>query len=206
MLVTKIEEADSRRVKVFLDGEYAFPLYRSELSSYGIKEGEQITEPQYQTLFDEVLQKRVRLRAMNLLTKRPYTEAGLRQKLRDSLYPPVLVENGIAYVSRFGYLNDENYLRDYVESLSGKYSTRVIRNKLLQKGISQELIDTYFANLQDDLQKEEGELLDALIQKRCKGALPADPKDMAKLMRYLAGKGFSQGDIRKAIRKLESEA
>ena len=205
MLVTKIEDADSKRVKVFLDGEFAFAVYRRELSSYNIREGEQMTEAQYQTLFDEVLVKRVRLRAMNLLTKRPYSEAGLRKKLEEGLYPPQLAENGIAYVKRFGYLDDEQYARDYIESVSGKYSLRVIRNKLLQKGISAELIDTCIADLQNDLQKEEGELLDALIQKRCGGALPADPKEYAKLMRYLMGRGFSQSDIRKALKKTESE-
>ena len=42
MMVTKIEEINNKKVRVFIDNEFAFVLYKGELRLYKIKEGEEI--------------------------------------------------------------------------------------------------------------------------------------------------------------------
>ena len=64
MLVTGIEEYNKKQVKLYLDGEFAFMLYKGELSEYHIKEGEELPEQTYSLLTEDVLVKRARLRAM----------------------------------------------------------------------------------------------------------------------------------------------
>ena len=200
MLVTRIEAYNSKQVKIYLDGEFSFVLYKGELSRYQIREGEQIQPDIYRLLTEEVLVKRVRLRAMNLLTKRPYTEQGLRSKLREGLYPTWLEDNALAYVKSFGYIDDTAYARDYAASLSSRYSLRVIRNKMQQKGIAAQVIESCLAEMEGQLLDQEKDLLDALIYKKTKGQIPAEPKERAKLMRFLAGKGFSSESVRNALK------
>ncbi|MCR5419028.1 MAG: recombination regulator RecX [Lachnospiraceae bacterium] len=202
MLVTGIEEYNKKQVKLYLDGEFAFLLYKGELSQYHIKEGEELAEQTYRLLTEDVLVKRVRLRAMNLLTKRAYTEQGLRRKLREGGYPPFLEDNALAYVKSFGYINDESYARDYIASLSGRYTTGVIAAKLKQKGISDDIISICMEEAQEELREGNEELLYELIRKKCRDGCPEEPRERAKLMRFLASKGFAIGEIRRALNNL----
>ena len=106
MIVTKLEAAAKTKYKVFLDHQFAFVLYKGELARYGICEGAEIEEGQAQEILSTVIQKRARLRAMHLLEAMDRTEEGLREKLRQGLYPAEAVEEAIEYVNSFGYIDD----------------------------------------------------------------------------------------------------
>ena len=200
MIVTAIEPHNSKQVKIFLDGEFSFVLYKGELSRYRIKSGEEMPAESYRLLTEEVLPKRVKLRAMNLLTKRPYTEEGLRRKLREGLYPEWLQDVALTYVKSFGYIDDTAYARDYADSLSGRYSLKMIRRKMKEKGIREEVIESCLSGMEEELSGAEDELLHSLIAKKTAGkGIPEDAPSRAKLMRFLAGKGFDFEAIRKAL-------
>ena len=106
MLVTQVTELSKSRSKVYIDQEFAFVLYKGELRLYHIKEGQQLSEEDYRTIMQEVLPKRAKLRAMNLLQGREYTTAQLRTKLQQGFYPAEIIEQAIAYVAGFHYIDD----------------------------------------------------------------------------------------------------
>ena len=62
MTVTKIEELTKAKSKVELDGEFAFVLYKKELSRFGIREDEELPEETYQQIRKDVILKRAKLR------------------------------------------------------------------------------------------------------------------------------------------------
>ena len=113
-VVTKIEEYDKKRSKVYLDEEFAFLLYKWELSEYKIMQGENITDDVYYKIVAEVLVKRAKKRCLNLLQKKNYTEYKLREKLREGLYSPEMIDEAIAYVKSFHYIDDYRYACDYI--------------------------------------------------------------------------------------------
>ena len=92
MVVTKIEELDKKRVKVYIDDEFAFVVYKGELRLYGLKEKEEVDAKVYNDLMSEVLPKRAKLRCMNLLKSKSYTERQLRDKLKQGEYTQELIE------------------------------------------------------------------------------------------------------------------
>ena len=87
MVVTQIIELSKSRSKIYIDQEFAFVLYKGELRLYHVREGQEITEKDYRSIMEEVLPKRAKLRAMNLLQAREYTTDQLRRKLEQGLYP-----------------------------------------------------------------------------------------------------------------------
>ena len=109
---TDITELDKKRCKVYLDGEFAFVLYKGELRDYGIKVGTEISDTIYDEIISVALSKRCKLRAMNLLQKKDYTTRQLKDKLEEGLYHKELVDEAIEYVSSYKYLDDERYARD----------------------------------------------------------------------------------------------
>ena len=82
MTVTKVEELTKAKYRVELDGEFAFVLYKKELSRFGIEEDEELPEETYQKIRKDVILKRAKLRAMHLLTDMARTESGDRKSTR----------------------------------------------------------------------------------------------------------------------------
>ncbi len=86
MIVTKIESVTKTRFKVYVDEQFAFVLYKGELSRYRIVAEKEIEEEIFQKLKKEVVLKRAKLRALHLLNDMDRTEAQLRTKLKQGLY------------------------------------------------------------------------------------------------------------------------
>ena len=57
---------------------------------------------------------RARKKAMRLLEHMDRTEKGLTDKLRQAEFSPEAVEDAIAYVKSYGYINDARYARTYI--------------------------------------------------------------------------------------------
>lgn len=197
MTVTDIRDYKSKQVKVFLDDDFAFVLYKGELAEYGIKIDSLLQRETYDRIVGELLVKRAKLRCLKLLTDRPYSEAALRAKLEEGLYPAGVIDDALDYVKSFGYIDDEAYARDLYDSLSGRNSVGVIRQKMKQKGISDDIIKKCLEDT-DRIRENEDELILSLIGKKSRGEYPVDPEGEAKLFRYLAGKGFSYSRIKTA--------
>ena len=201
MNVTKIEALTKTKFKVFLDGEFAFVLYKGELSRYGIKEDKEIQDDVYHKIVDEVLTKRAKLRAMHLLEAMDRTEYGLREKLKDNGYPKVAIERAIEYVKSFGYIDDERYARNFIEFRKESKSRREIYALLLRKGIDKDIMDIAFEEAYDGF--GDGAAIKRLIEKKHIDISTASREELSKFYAYLGRKGFSYEDIRKVVQSLE---
>ena len=114
MIVTKTEAVAKTRYRVYIDGQFAFVLYKSELSRYQVREGQELGEGIYEKIRAEVLVKRAKIRAMHLLNAMGRTEAQLRMKLGQGGYPEDVVDEALSYVKSFGYVDDLNYARSFI--------------------------------------------------------------------------------------------
>ena len=110
MQVVQVIELDKKRVRVVLDNGREFPLYRGEGKKYSLAEGVELSKEQYEEIHNEILVKRARKRAMHLLERMDRTEAQLREKLLKAEFEPEFIEQAIAYVKSYGYLDDERYV------------------------------------------------------------------------------------------------
>lgn len=199
-MVTEVRPLDKkRRLIIFEDGDFV-PLYLGELHRYHIEEGGSVSETVFFQLL-ETLRKRARLRCMHLLQKADKTEAQLKQKLKEGHYPPFLIEDAIGYVRGFGYTDDERYARQYVEQHGVKKSKRRLKQDLLQRGISPELV---LKILEEDLIDEERSLR-MLAEKKIASVKPRDRAGWQKVYRYLVGKGYGYQQISRVIGQLSQE-
>lgn len=198
MIVTGLEAVGKNRSRVYLDEELAFVLYKGELSRYGIKEGAELSEDIYREILDTVLTKRAKLRCMNLLKSMDRTEFQLRQKLRQGDYPEEVAERAIAYVKKFGYVNDRAYALRYIESRQGRDARRQIACDLRQKGISQDIIQEAFEEAEP---QDEEALIRRLAEKKHIDPRTADRKERQRLYGFLMRKGFSAEAIGRALRE-----
>ena len=98
MIVTEIEPYTRTKFKVYLDGKFAFVLYKGELSRYGIRKEGEISAGIVEKIETEVVLKRAKLRAMHLLADMDRTEAALREKLKQGCYTQEMIDRAVDYV------------------------------------------------------------------------------------------------------------
>ena len=200
MIISEIKELDKKRVKVYIDNEFAFVLYKGELRDYSIKEGQELSEASYQEIMDVVLPKRCKLRAMNLLQKKDYTEKQLHDKLSEGLYPREIIDDAIHYVKAYHYLDDERYARDYITyHMSIRSKNRIIQD-LSGKGISKDIfmpiVEELYVEEDSDVELDQ---IKKLLSKKHYDPEQTEYKEKQKIMAFLLRKGFQMSDIRRAM-------
>ena len=200
MYVTKIEPVTKTKYKVFIDGQFAFVLYKGELSRYHITQDTEVDERLVSQILSETVLKRAKLRAIHLLADMDRTESQLRTKLRQGLYQDDIIEQAIAYVKSFGYVEDEDYARRLVLSRQSRKSRKEIYASLCQKGVAKETIDKVMEECYE--MEENGSKFKNFLRRKdlCRAG---DRSRKAKICGYLLRKGFRYEDIRQVIQVSE---
>lgn len=199
MIITAIEYGEGKKYKIYVNDDFAFELYKSEIKSCGIEKGQELDEELYKKILYEVIGKRVKKRAMHILEKHDKTEQQLREKLRENRYPTECIENAIKYVKSYGYVDDASYARRYVEYRIKKKSKKQLKMELLGKGISSEIISEVFEAVEDS----ELDTIKDIIKKKCPFPTDVTPEEKNKIKMSLMRKGFSYSDIDRAFGELE---
>lgn len=198
MIITKIEPLTSKKCRIELNGETSFALYKGEVSRFHLKEGEELTEEQQDKIKNEVLKKRAKLRAMHLLNQSDKTEGELRARLKKDLYPEDVLEEAIAYVKKFGYIDDERYAAHFIEVRKDTRSRREILMLLKRKNISSDIIERQMEQYYETGDGDQEAILKILQKKRFFENIE-DPVKVQKIYGYLARKGFRYEDIRQVV-------
>ena len=94
-------------------------------------------------------------KAVKILSTDPASEAELRRKLFRAGYPEILVEQAVSECLRRGYINDELLASDCAEYLSMRGTgRRMVKVKLLRRGLDRELVDSVVAETDPELEIE----------------------------------------------------
>lgn len=200
MLVTQILPLDKKRSRVWLDEEFAFVLYRGELRRFNISEGKELAPEIYNEIMKELLPKRAKLRAMNLLKNHAYSVAQLKNKLRESYYPEELVEEAVDYVDSYGYVDDQRLSEEYIRIHLQDKSRMRIKQDLIRRGISTEIIESAFDNCEEEgFRQDESGQIKELLRKRGFDSGNATAAEWARQYGFLVRRGFSPDLIRSAL-------
>ncbi|MCR4728095.1 MAG: recombination regulator RecX [Lachnospiraceae bacterium] len=171
-----------------------------------IKEGAELSEETYLQIVKGILPKRAKLRAMNLLKSRSYTEYQLKKKLLDTGYADSICEEAVAYVKSFGYINDREYAISYINEAASVRSRREIFQKLQQKGIQKSTLDAVFSDIYGETESGDESSFDeiAVIVKALKkrGFTGNESyEEKQKLLAYFYRRGFEMDKVYRAMDK-----
>ena len=145
---------------------------------------------------------KARSKAVNYILYKPRTEREVYKKLFDLEYEEEIVRDVVDALVELGYINDEEYVKKFIENQkkTRKLSINMIKLKLKNKGIDEELISRYIREV--DLQDFES--IYRFLQKK-KYSSDLEPKMQERILAAGVRQGFRIGDIRKVIREYYSE-
>ncbi len=205
MKITKIEEQkkNKRRLSVFIDGEFSFGADSFTILSHHLSEGDEITEDALAHIKNTAVFEDAKNYAARLVSSRSYTEKAMREKLNSHIGDEETVEKTIAFLKEYKLIDDEDYARRYAHDLVHlkKFGIRQVKWKLKEKGIKDAIAEKVIEEL--DFDNTISENLESLIAKKLSGNY--DIKNIMKVKRYLASRGYGFDEINSAFSKIKAE-
>ena len=196
MIITKLDKVGTKQVRLFFDEEKYCLLYYNEVRRLGFHEKDEVGQQEFEEL-NKLLLHRAKLKAMSLLKYQDRTRKELKDCLMRAEFPEFITEGAIAYVESFGYINDEEYVRRYMEYKAGTKSRIQIKMDLRKKGIGTEILERIF----DEYEYEEDDVLEEQVQKRIRQKGSVTKENFQKYYGYFARKGFNSVKIIDLLRK-----
>ena len=184
--------------KIWLEDGSMFFLYASDIHKWNICENCILEGFEYTELM-QTLCKRARAKAMELLKDRDRTEQDIRSRLCQKGYPEKVVEEAIAYLYHYHYLDDERYIAQYVFHNRRRKSTRQIVQELRQKGLPEDLIAQGIDGEANEEENKEAAAARMLYEKYSRRKSVDDFQGKQKAMAYLMNKGFSWDTVRAIV-------
>ena len=190
--------------QIYIDGEAAFFLYKSEIKKYKLTVGCEISEKTLEQIHSH-LHTKAKNKALQYLLIRPRSRFELEERLRILGYGEDVCQPIIAQLSDNGYINDERFAEMFASDAVSlkKWGPQRIRRELLLKKIDKEIIDWILE------QQEDGGNLFLLLQKKLKplGDLSTldnmqRRKEIQKVKAFLFRKGYNLSAIDEAIANL----
>lgn len=202
LIITSIEEQKKKgRYNIFLDGEYAFGLYKETIYHFGLRTKDELDEKRIGELksYDEInFGKKVAYRFLNF---KPRSEKEVRTKLKGHKLSDESIDKILDSLKEFKFVNDEQYAKMYIESkVSLKpEGRRSLKIRLAQKGIGKETSEkTVEENYTEETEFQKALDLVTKYQKKVKAKTAIEKKQ--KCYKHLLSKGFSYDLINRVLK------
>ena len=143
--------------------------------------------------------RRLKERALALLSRRDHSEWELFRKLRDKGADPVELAELLEQLRAWGYLDDRRFAENFVRYRAGKaWGRKRYGQELLHRGVSAETVE--------DVLNSSSELSDRVLAEKLLGLVEKElalGKVPDKIMASLLRRGFRAGQIREAVRRCQ---
>ena len=200
MRVTKIELGPNKKYLISIEDQFALFLYYRELVQLEITEESELTPEELARIKVEIEYPRAKKKAMDLLIRMDMCEQDVRSKLTRHAFSPDAIDQAIAYLYQYHYLDDHRYAAHFIESKKRTKSKRAIAYELQQKGVHASIIE----DLLSDYQEEE-KVIRRLILKKSSHPGELSYEEQNKIIASICRKGFSFEKVRQCMRDIESQ-
>ena len=186
-IITQISaQKRKNRVNVYLDGKFFCGLEKLTAVSHGLEVGKVFSEEELENIQRESEGSVAFEKAANYLSARIRSKKEIRKYLLDKGFLPVVVDDTVAKLEGYGYVNDFSFAEELVRSYPS-LGMAAIKRKLFEKGISSEIVEKVLSVVDDEAEKEKAEQLAVKFVRVRVGA-----KNLAtKLVNHLVAKGYS---------------
>lgn len=187
MIIENIEYSDKYNlIRITISGEKFFIDYDMYYEN-NFESGKEIAFDLYKKILANDEFNRAKNFALNKISYSQKSTYEIRQKLREKKFSDHVIDDIIAYLDSYGFLDDEAYVKAYIRDKDeiSRWSRGKIRYMLKCKHIDDNLIEDYLYLIDD---KREVEKAGFFADKKIKGDFSFENR--TKVFRHLAGKGF----------------
>lgn len=180
------QEKHKERVNLFVDGEFFAGVSLETAIKLRLKVGDSVDE----TRLNEILKETERTEALNKAADYALKTLKTKRQVKDYLlkkgYSEETVWQAVDKLKEYGYIDDKEYSKRFIESTSKTQGKRLIEYKLMMKGVKKEDIAAAYETAETDENSSARALCEKYLRNKEK-----TKENVLKAYKYLIGKGFS---------------
>ena len=198
------QRKNSPRRSIYLDDEFFCGVDQTLIIKFGLRIGLSIEEDALRKIIQEDEILKAKNYAFDLLVRRSYTRQEMHNKLTQR-YAEDAVSTTMETLERLGYIKDEEYAKNWVESRKrhkpkGK---KALRMELMRKGIDKGTISRVLSEMDNS---EEFEMAMEVAEKRMDRYKNLEPNvARRRLYGFLERRGFDYETINDVLRYVMAE-
>jgi regulatory protein len=193
-----VQSNKKNRCNLFVDGEFAFGLAVETAMKYRRKVGQEISDDELKKIVQDGERKDALEKAVNYLSKSLKTKQQVKIYLLGKGYSEETAYYVIDKLKEYNYINDEEYVKRYLECCSKNQGKRLSEYKLMMKGVRKDVVEKAYE--QAEVPDKENALKVAEKYMRNK---ENTKENLVKAYRYLIGRGFSYEEADYALSGLK---
>ena len=200
MRIDELKESQRKkgRFLVKLEDGSILRVTEDELLRFRLRAGMELAGEALEALRASAKASSAKVTAANIIGTRALSKKELTRRLVKKGNEEADAQAAADWLEDIGAVNDASYAASLVRHYGGKgYGPARVREELRRRGVDRELWDAAMEEMPDS-----EEILDQLIQKRCRGDL-SDPKERKRTCDALMRRGFSWGEVKAAIGRYE---
>lgn len=183
------------KYKVFFDNNESIDLYEDVILKHDLLLKKEISDKDIEVIKKANNKEEIYYVSIKYYSIKMRTKNEMKLYLKKKNYSDDDIDNTINRLIEEGIINDEKYARAFINdkihlSNMGPYK---IKNELLKNGISEEIIDKYIDEIdQEEIRNKLERLIDKKINtiKNCSGSVLK-----YKIMNYFINEGYNKYDI-----------
>ncbi len=196
MRIEELKESQRKkgRFLVKLEDGSILRVTEEEILRFALRPGMDLDGEALEALRASAKTSSARAAAANIIGTRALSKKELTRRLVKKGNEEADAQAAADWLEDIGAVNDAGYAAALVRHYGGKgYGPARVREELRRRGIDRELWDEAMEEM-----PEAADILDQLIQKKCRGEL-SDPKEKKRVSDALMRRGFGWSEVRAAM-------
>lgn len=195
------QKKNGNRFSLFHEKTFLIGVSSQTLLNFSIQKGTIITDLLFQKISRAEEYQVVKDRCYKLLAGRDHGAEELRRKLINKGFSTDLSAQVVDEFHLKELLNDRAYAEKFAHDkfYLKRWGPRKIKSALYKKGVPKRIVTEVIRDFSDEINEKDACLELALKRRNHFLREPDERKRRQKIFRYLAGKGYSSGEIQRAI-------
>lgn len=190
------QKNDKKRVNLYVDGAFFFGAQKIVLLSENLHIGDYVDEKKLTEILDESEYDACFQKASSYVLKGGHTVKQVAGYLSSKGFDGKVVKKVIDKLSSYGYLDDEQFAKTYVDIKKNKHGKKLLAVELKLKGVDEKFIDAALDTIGDEDENAY------LVAKKYVKDKPLDLALKNKCFRYVLSKGYSYDSAKSALDRL----
>ena len=189
-----VQSKNKNRCNIDVDGEFFSGVSMETVYKSRLKVGHEIDEVSLKNILYDNERLEALNKAVDYLSKALKTKKQVKDYLLKKGYEEDVVWQVIDKLKEYNYINDCEYSKRYIESVSKNQGKKLIEYKLMMKGVKKQDIETIFDDCEIDLKESAKNVAEKYLKNK-----EFTKENKAKTYRYLIGRGFSYEEANYAL-------
>lgn len=195
------------RFSLYHEEEFLIGVHSKTMIDYSLQKGVILTPSLFEQINHSEHHNAAREASFRYLGRRDHSSHELKQKLIKKGFQEVVIDELIEEFIEKGFLNDHSFSIKFITEKTelNRWGRKKIESELYKKGVQQKTIHESLKTVFDNLSQDQI-CLDLVMKRKRHFLRETDPyKRKMKIFNYLAGRGFTSSDIKKAMPQIATE-